>query len=208
VSTPIISFGLDYINLEVGICTSLFLKRGTANLLASPLQEHVRFKATAGVIYLNGERGCNCREMTEELARILAVLERSAGQIQQKYKATILGVFGSYVRGEQTHDSDLDLLVRFHEDATLLHLVGLGNFLEEQLGVKVDLVSERAVATAPNTPLRPELKDRILQSRMWCWCNVIPAHEYHDTRRQTYSFVASIAFNTCFTIFGCSVFPG
>jgi hypothetical protein len=93
--------------------------------------------------------------MTEELACILAVLKRSAGQIQQQYKATILGVFGSYVRDEQTHDSDLDLLVRFHEGATLLHLVGLGNFLEEQLGVKVDLVSERAV--------RPELKDRILQ---------------------------------------------
>jgi predicted nucleotidyltransferase len=93
--------------------------------------------------------------MTEELARILAVLKRSAGQIQQTYKATILGVFGSYVRGEQTHESDLDLLVRFHDGATLLDLVGLGDFLEEQLGVKVDLVSERAV--------RPELKDRILQ---------------------------------------------
>lgn len=93
--------------------------------------------------------------MTEELARILTVLKHSAGLIQQKYKATILGVFGSYVRGEQTHGSDLDLLVRFHEGATLLHLVGLGDFLEEQLGLKVDLVSERAV--------RPELKDRILQ---------------------------------------------
>jgi predicted nucleotidyltransferase len=108
------------------------------------------------VIYLTEERGCTYnREMTEELARILTVLKRSAGQIQQKYKATILGVFGSYVRGEQTHGSDLDLLVRFH--------VGLGNFLEEQLGLKVDLVSERAVATASNARIRLELKDRILQ---------------------------------------------
>ena len=82
--------------------------------------------------------------MTEELARILAVLKRSAGQIQQTYKATILGVFGSYVHGEQQETSDLDLLVRFH--------VGLGDFLEEQLGVKVDLLSERAVATAPKAP--------------------------------------------------------
>jgi hypothetical protein len=72
------------------------------------------------------------------------VLKRSAGQIQQTYKATILGVFGSYVHGEQQETSDLDLLVRFH--------VGLGDFLEEQLGVKVDLLSERAVATAPKAP--------------------------------------------------------
>jgi len=101
------------------------------------------------------------KEMTEELTRILAVLKRSAGQIQQQYKATILGVFGSYVRGEQTHDSDLDLLVRFHEGATLLHLVGLGNFLEaraarreggSRLRTRRCDRSERAADTGPEGP--------------------------------------------------------
>jgi predicted nucleotidyltransferase len=93
--------------------------------------------------------------MTADLDRILADLKSVTGKIHQKYKATIVGVFGSYVRGEQKEGSDVDVLVRFHEGATLLDLVGLADFLEEQLGVQVDVVSERAV--------RPELKDQILK---------------------------------------------
>lgn len=59
------------------------------------------------------------------------------------YKAKIVGLFGSYVRGVQTESSDVDILVRFLEGATLLDLVGLANFLEEELHVKVDIVPVR-----------------------------------------------------------------
>jgi hypothetical protein len=48
----------------------------------------------------------------------------------------------------------VDVLVRFLEGATLFDLVGLGDFLEEKLKLKVDIVSERAV--------REELRERIL----------------------------------------------
>lgn len=75
-------------------------------------------------------------------------------EIKKEYKAEVIGLFGSYTRGEQKEGSDIDILVRFSEGATLLDFVGLANFLEEKLKIKVDIVSERAV--------RPELKEQIL----------------------------------------------
>jgi len=52
-------------------------------------------------------------------------------------------------------ESDIDIVVRFREGATLFDLVELAEFLENKLGIKVDIVSERAV--------RPELKESILK---------------------------------------------
>lgn len=93
--------------------------------------------------------------MNNELERIVGTLKNLEAQIKKEYKAKIIGVFGSYVRGEQNERSDLDILVRFLEGATLFDQVGLADFLEENLTVKVDVVSERAV--------RAELKDQILK---------------------------------------------
>lgn len=59
------------------------------------------------------------------------------------------GVFGSYVRGEQKEDSDLDVLVEFETDANLLGLTGLADFLEEKLNIKVDVVPESALREEP-----------------------------------------------------------
>ena len=68
----------------------------------------------------------------------------------------IIGVFGSYVRGEQTKKSDVDVLVEFKKVAHigLLRYVELEIFLSEQLGVKVVLVAKGG--------LKPSLKERIL----------------------------------------------
>jgi predicted nucleotidyltransferase len=57
-----------------------------------------------------------------------------------------LGVFGSYARGENNANSDLDLLVEFGVRISLLDLAGLEQDLSECLGVKVDLVTERALS--------------------------------------------------------------
>jgi predicted nucleotidyltransferase len=93
--------------------------------------------------------------MVKELEKIIESLKSLEGQIRTEYKAEVIGLFGSYVRGEQKAGSDVDILVRFLDGATLFDLVGLANFLEEKLHVKVDVVSEGAV--------RPELKERILK---------------------------------------------
>ena len=93
--------------------------------------------------------------MNKELNSIIRTIKELREQIRREYKAEIVGIFGSYARGEQKKNSDVDVLVKLHDRATLFDLVGLGNFLEEKLHVKVDVVSERAV--------RPELKAQILQ---------------------------------------------
>jgi len=91
---------------------------------------------------------------SKSLPKILAILRQLQDEIRQKYRAEIVGVFGSYARDEARQHSDVDILVRFLEGASLFDLVGLAEFLEENLGIKVDIVSERAI--------RPELQERIL----------------------------------------------
>ena len=93
--------------------------------------------------------------MNRELEEIKGALGRLEGQIRKEYKAEIIGLFGSYVRGEQKGESDVDVLVRFLDGATLFDFVGLADFLEERLSLEVDIVSERA--------LRPELREQILK---------------------------------------------
>lgn len=91
---------------------------------------------------------------SKSFPKILAILRQLQDEIRQKYRAEIVGVFGSYARGEARQHSDVDILVRFLEGASLFDLVGLAEFLEENLGIKVDIVSERAI--------RSELQERIL----------------------------------------------
>ena len=90
-----------------------------------------------------------------KLEEVIKKLREVEEEVKIKFKAEIVGVFGSYAREEQTEESDVDVIVRFHEGATLLDFTGLADYLEQKLGVKVDLVSERAI--------RPELRDRILK---------------------------------------------
>lgn len=85
---------------------------------------------------------------------ILLTLKSLKSQILRDYKAEVDGIFGSYARGEQGQDSDLDVLATFTEDANLLDLVGLSDFLEDALGCKVDVVSRGA--------LRDEIRPRVL----------------------------------------------
>ncbi|MGE0085770.1 MAG: nucleotidyltransferase family protein [Desulfococcaceae bacterium] len=77
--------------------------------------------------------------------QIINALMNLKEDADKKYKAVLKGVFGSYARGEAKEDSDIDILVEFRKNATLLDLAGLGNFLEEKLQHKVDLVSQNAV---------------------------------------------------------------
>ena len=66
-----------------------------------------------------------------------------------------IGIFGSYVRGEQKKKSDLDVLVEFYRTIDLFTFVELEDFLSEVPGVKVNLVMK--------STLEPRIKDRILK---------------------------------------------
>ena len=84
----------------------------------------------------------------EEIKRKLSLLKET---IHKDFGVSRLEVFGSYVRGEQRKDSDLDVLVDFDREVSLLDVVGLEYFLSDNLGMKVDVVLRRSV--------RKELKD-------------------------------------------------
>jgi len=65
--------------------------------------------------------------------------------LQEKYKVSEIGIFGSYVRGEQKKRSDLDVLVDFYEVPDLWSYIELQDFLLKKLKVKVDLVMKSAL---------------------------------------------------------------
>jgi len=92
-----------------------------------------------------------------EIKKMKTVLAAHREIMKRKYKVEELGLFGSYARGEQKKTSDIDILVKFKDNATLFDFVGLGEFLEEKLKKKVDLVSEGGVRKELEKNIRQDL---------------------------------------------------
>ena len=84
---------------------------------------------------------------------VLIRLRELKPEVTARFRAKEIGLFGSFVRGEQNRSSDIDVLVEFEEEADLFDLVGMALFLEERLQRKVDVVPKRA--------LRPELQEPV-----------------------------------------------
>lgn len=80
----------------------------------------------------------------KKLKELREIIQQHKQILEEKYKVRNIAVFGSYVRGEQTEASDLDILVEFKEPVGFL-FVHLADFLEEILGVKVDLLTPDAI---------------------------------------------------------------
>lgn len=76
-------------------------------------------------------------------------------ELKKRFKVKTIGVFGSYVRSEQGVNSDVDVLVEFEEPVGLFEFMALENYLSDLLGVKVDLVSKKA--------LKPHIGEHILE---------------------------------------------
>ena len=97
--------------------------------------------------------------MNKELEEIIRTVKSLQDKIRQEYKAEVIGIFGSYGRGEQKKGSDVDVLVRFFEGATLFDFVGLANFLEEELHLKVDVV--------PADTVREEIREQVFKEAVY-----------------------------------------
>jgi len=82
------------------------------------------------------------------LDRLLSRLRVHLPDLSLRYQIASLGVFGSYIRGEQRPDSDLDLLVEFQQPPSLFQFIRLENELSDVLGVDVDLVMKSALKPA------------------------------------------------------------
>ena len=76
-------------------------------------------------------------------------------EIAQRYGARDIRIFGSVARGDQTETSDLDLIVRFDTGRTLFDQGGLLMELQDLLGVKVDIISERG--------MRPRFREQVMK---------------------------------------------
>ena len=77
--------------------------------------------------------------------------------VLRRHDVSKASFFGSVASGEATEESDIDLLVKFEGDKSLLDLVGLKIELEELLGRKVDVLTYDS--------LHPLLRDRILSEQ-------------------------------------------
>lgn len=91
----------------------------------------------------------------KRLEEIKAIIESQKSYLREKYNVREIGIFGSYVRGEQSEKSDLDILVDFKEVPSLFDLVEVQDYLSDQLGVKVDIVMKSV--------LKPRIGRRILE---------------------------------------------
>ena len=89
------------------------------------------------------------------LNAIKEILKQNKEELKDKYKIKKIGVFGSYVRGEEKKRSDIDILVEFSEPVGLFEFMDMEEYLEKLLGVKVDLVSKKA--------LKPRIGQHILK---------------------------------------------
>ncbi len=86
---------------------------------------------------------------------ILTQLTGRMEEIRQRFSVRRLSVFGSVVRGEVSEGSDVDVLVVFDRKATFDLFMDLKFYLEELLGMGVDLVTDKA--------LRPQIRRTIEQ---------------------------------------------
>lgn len=89
------------------------------------------------------------------LDEIKNVLKSHKEELRERYEVREIGIFGSYIRGEQKESSDLDILVEYETVLGFFKFLELEIYLEELLGTKVDLVRKQAI--------KPRLKDLILK---------------------------------------------
>ena len=91
----------------------------------------------------------------EQLNKNLALISQQRDFLRRSYQVSRIGIFGSFARGEERPESDVDVLIELEQPIGLFRLVNLENYLSSLLNRRVDRVTKPA--------LKPALKDRILK---------------------------------------------
>ncbi|MAH03816.1 hypothetical protein CMI39_03460 [Candidatus Pacearchaeota archaeon] len=86
------------------------------------------------------------------------ILKKKIISILKKNNVVRAGIFGSYARGEQKKNSDIDILVEIKKKISLFDFAGIKIELEEKLRRKVDLVEYKVI--------KPRIKKNILDSEV------------------------------------------
>ena len=95
--------------------------------------------------------------LKEKINKNISKIRTKMLKVLKKYKIKKASIFGSYVRGEQKKDSDIDILVKPAKKMGL-EFVGMALELEDKLGKKVDLVTYKSI--------HPLLKKKILSEEV------------------------------------------
>jgi len=94
-----------------------------------------------------------------ERQQALDILTRLKPELVSRFGVTRLALFGSTIRNEARADSDIDIMVGFNSPANAKQYFGVQFLLEDELGLVVDLVTEKA--------LRAELKSFVEQEAVY-----------------------------------------
>lgn len=88
---------------------------------------------------------------------ILNKLKEIKPVLYDKFYIENLGLFGSYVRGENEKNSDIDILIEYDENKpfSLFTIIELEDFLTKLFNMKIDVVNKKSI--------KPELKDNIMK---------------------------------------------
>jgi len=86
---------------------------------------------------------------------IREVIQKHKNELREQYGLKEIGIFGSYVRGEQKEESDLDILVELEKPVGFVRFLKLEKALTQLLGLHVEIVTKKA--------LKPHIGKRILQ---------------------------------------------
>lgn len=81
----------------------------------------------------------------KDLMHIRKIILKNEKELKKAYYIRRIGIFGSFVRNEQTKKSDVDVLVEFKQPIGLFKFLELEEYLGNILGLKVDLVSRKAL---------------------------------------------------------------
>lgn len=72
------------------------------------------------------------------------VIRQHRQELEDRFKVKSIAIFGSYARGDANESSDIDIVVEFTEPVGIL-FIHLADFLEDILGVRVDMITSDAI---------------------------------------------------------------
>jgi predicted nucleotidyltransferase len=92
--------------------------------------------------------------MIQNLNEIKSLLNEHREILKERFRVSEISIFGSYARGQQTSDSDVDILIGYEQAPTLWMIAELKEYLSELLGIRVDVVTRQG--------LKSRIRERVL----------------------------------------------
>jgi predicted nucleotidyltransferase len=90
---------------------------------------------------------------------IIAYLKKNKRYFHDRFGVTSIGIFGSFMRGEQTASSDIDMVIEMEKNRKSIHsFLQLKRFMEKEIERKVDLGFEHSLKPA----IREKIKEQII----------------------------------------------